>query len=73
MPKEVTEYLKNPESLVLSGSSGIGKTHIAIGIYKILEWRGYNCKIIPAIEMFYRLRDKVKEDIDSEVKYFCSS
>lgn len=72
LPEKVNEYLKKPESLILSGNSGNGKTHIAIGIYKKLAELGKTIHFIPAVEMFYYIRESVKENIDSKIDFYTS-
>jgi DNA replication protein DnaC len=61
--KFIRAYKVNPgECLILEGSCGTGKTHLAIGLIKELCKRGVNCKYITA----YRAVDRLKSTYGSD-------
>jgi len=69
---KILEYIsrENPNSLLLTGKSGTGKTHLAIGLYKKIILKNKTVKFIPFIEMIHEIKNSINTDINSKIDSF---
>lgn len=68
----LSDYLENfdpenPKTYTLFGSTGIGKTHLAVGLAKALTEKGYTAVFINVRRFFHAVRDTYNKDSSLKV------
>lgn len=66
MLKTAKEFIVNDCGLVICGSVGIGKTHLAISVLRELLFADNNVKLVSVPELFLQIRESFKNRTETE-------